>query len=294
MLLIVGGSRDHNIQRLAAAAADAHVAHRLIHTDSDPLPSIYLEPDSDKIAINGEEFRAADIALFTRYDVFGGRPEINSALHDAIKGWAQANNVRLFNGGNDAEINKTRNLYVANNLGFTIPKTHITAEFNTLGQKLNPQDWIVKPVEGGSYTRLLSTVLDGGDRRVAFVQERLSYPEVRLFRVGEKFFAFRIDAGTLDCRADREMDLVEIAPPPELLQPMKKLSDRLGLTYSAADFKTHPVTGQLVFLEINTMPMFTGYDDAANRKLSAAMVEFLSRPPQRQPAPQSPLKPKLG
>jgi glutathione synthase/RimK-type ligase-like ATP-grasp enzyme len=293
MLLIVGGSRDHNIQRLAVAAADAHVAHRLIHTDSDPLPAIYFEPDSDKIEINSEEFRAADISLFIRYDVFGGRPEINSALYDAIKGWAQANNVRCFNSANDADVNKTRNLYAAHKLGFAIPKTCITAEFNTLGQKLNPQDWIVKPVEGGSYTRLLSAALKGGDNRVSFVQETLSYPEVRLFRVGEKFFAFRIDAGTLDCRVDREMDLVEIAPPAELLEPMKKLSDRLGLTYSAADFKTHPATGQLVFLEINTMPMFTGYDDAANRKLSAAMVEFLNRP-QQQPTPQSPLKPNLG
>jgi hypothetical protein len=288
MLLIAGGSKDHNIARLARAAAREGAAHRVILTDSDPAPALAFDPCGEEIYINGESFAPENTSLFLRYDVFGGDPARTGALHDALKGWAQARPaVRMFNGGNEgADVNKVRNLRLAREAGLAVPRTLVTADFNAAAiTSAGRENWIVKPIEGGSYTRTLpaaDAMTRGEPARPCFVQERLAYPELRLFRVGEKLFAFAIDAATIDSREDRAAELRETAPPENLAAPFRALTKKLGLTYAAADFKTRPGSGELLFLEINTMPMFTGYDDAAQGRLSAAMVEFLTR---RAPAP---------
>jgi hypothetical protein len=279
MLLIVGGAKDHNINRLARAAARAGVAHRLINTDSSPAPALDYASGSEEIRINGESFGADGAALFIRYDVFGGEAVKNAAFYDAIKGWALSfPSVKMLNRGNeDSDVNKVRNLRLARALGFKTPETRIASDFNALAG-LDKSAWIAKPVSGGSYTKIFGALKEADFGKPWFIQEKLAYPEMRVFRVGGKFFAFAIDAATLDCRADREMDMVEIAPPEHIVRPLRALSDRLGLTYAAADFKTRPGTNELLFLEINTMPMFTGYDDAAQGKLSAAIIEELMKP----------------
>jgi D-alanine-D-alanine ligase-like ATP-grasp enzyme len=42
------------------------------------------------------------------------------------------------------------------------------------------------------------------------------------------------------------------------------------------DFKTDPGTGRLLFLEVNTGPMFAAFNHASNGKLCDAMIEQLS------------------
>ena len=86
-------------------------------------------------------------------------------------------------------------------------------------------------------------------------------------------------------------DTKEVPPPPELVEAMTKLTDKLGLDYAAADLKTNPRNGRLEFLEVNTMPMFTGYDDAAKGKLSDAIFLTL-RKMEKRAAPQPKTAPK--
>jgi hypothetical protein len=52
--------------------------------------------------------------------------------------------------------------------------------------------------------------------------------------------------------------------------------DRMGLDFAAADFKTCPETGRLLFLEINTGPMFAAFDQASDRAVSRALADLLS------------------
>ena len=105
------------------------------------------------------------------------------------------------------------------------------------------------------------------------IQEKLAYPECRLYQVGDWQFAFAINNTLLDSRdRDGQMSITHVSVPPKLAAPMRALSKRLGLDYTAADFKTCPQTGDLKFLETNTMPMITGYDTAAGGELSDALA----------------------
>lgn len=276
MLLIVGGSRDHNIRRLEDAAQWRGAEYRVIHTDGDPAPAVSWRPGSDALTVNGETFRAKDTALFLRYDVFSEQAqETKAALFDAFAGWAQANRgVGMLNRGNETlEVNKPRALALAKECGFEIPETWITADFNRFADK---EAYIAKPVAGGAFTRKLSDMPETSGKPY-IVQEKLDYPEMRLFRVGGHYFAFRIESGAIDYRATDDFTLVEVEPPKALVTAMEKLSDRLGLDYAAADLKTDPKTGALRFLEINSMPMFTGYDDAAQGRLSDALFLTLKK-----------------
>ncbi len=50
----------------------------------------------------------------------------------------------------------------------------------------------------------------------------------------------------------------------------------LQMDYGAADFKTDPETGELVFLELNSSPMFARFDLEINGQLSRAVAAELS------------------
>ena len=291
MLLIVGGKDDHNIQRLANAAEARQAPFRLILTDQTPPPSISWQPGNGNIVINGETFTAKGTSLFIRYDVFSDQNAADkSAIYDAIKGWAEAYpSVGLLNRANETmEVSKPRALVLAQEAGFQVPKTWITSAFNQFADKAQ---FIAKPVGGGEYTRLLS---DMGDdvKRPYIVQQKLEYPEMRLFRVGGHFFAFKVTSNILDYRTDDGVQLEEVEPPKKLAAAMQRLTDRMGLDYAAADLKTDPKTGQLMFLEVNTMPMFTGYDDAAKGRLSDALFLTMRALAGKTSAPN--IKPRTG
>lgn len=276
MLLIVGGSKDHNIARMAEAAGSRGIDYRVIHTDAWPAPRIHWQPGQPALEVDGEVFLPAQTQLFIRYDVFGETTEADkAAFYDSLRGWAAAYpQVGIFNRGNESlEMSKPRALVLAQVCGFEIPETFVTSDFNRIAAR---DRYIAKPVGGGAYTRLLREV-DPQDARPYIVQEKLDYPELRLFRAGSHYFAFRITSPLLDYRAGSDFTLDEVAPPPALVAAMEKLTAELGLDYAAADFKTDPETGRLKFLEVNTMPMFTGYDDAARGRLSDAMVLALGQ-----------------
>jgi hypothetical protein len=269
MLLIVGGRQDINPGRLAHAAAHRSAAHTCIYTD-EPC-NVLWNLQSPDLIINGQAFSPKGTSLFIRYDVFSSHDSAaKHGLFQAIRGWAIAHpSVGLLNRRNeDLDVNKPRALMLAREYGFDIPETRITRDFDSFADKNN---YIVKPVAGGEYTRML-TESDALPQYPWIVQEKLSYPELRLFRIGAHFFAFEIASNLLDYRVDKNVQIKEVPAPVDLIGPMTKLTDHLGLDYAAADLKTHPVTGKLVFLEVNTMPMFSGYDDAAQGRLSDAML----------------------
>jgi D-alanine-D-alanine ligase-like ATP-grasp enzyme len=63
---------------------------------------------------------------------------------------------------------------------------------------------------------------------------------------------------------------------PRELCALRKLMTRLGLDFGAADFKTDPDTGELIFLELNTSPMFAKFDLVSGGQLTAAIIQELT------------------
>lgn len=284
MLLIVGGSKDHNCNRMAETARSNGVAYRQYFTDID-IPAVSWEFDENILRINGEAFYPSETMLFTRYDVFSVRePNAhpnqqirNSNWYSTIKGWALANpEVAVLNRGNEnMEVSKPRVLGRAKELGFDVPKSWITNDFNAFASKDN---YIAKPVSGGAHTVLLSDLVrEHGEKTPSpyIIQEKMIYPEMRLFRAGSEYFGISINNETLDSREGKNLKMEEVDVPEHIIKAMKRLTNELGLDYSAADLKTCPETGKLMFLEINTMPMMTGYDNVLNGYLSLAIIDVL-------------------
>jgi len=110
----------------------------------------------------------------------------------------------------------------------------------------------------------------------AIVQKRLIAPEIRIYVIGHSAFAFEVRSVSLDYRVNQDAELVLLQSVPPELAMLRKLMSRLGMDFGAADFKTDPETGQLVFLELNTSPMFARFDQVSGGKVCAAIIRELT------------------
>src|SRR6185369_9776714 len=129
-------------------------------------------------------------------------------------------------------------------------------------EAMHDRDHIAKPVTGGEYTQPLRDALASAPRRgnalaaPAIVQETLVPPELRIYRAGDRFVSFHVVASTLDYRTDAKARVEPVANDRRLIAGLRKLTDALGLDFAAADFKQCPKTKRMLFLEVNSGPMF--------------------------------------
>lgn len=289
-LLIVGGDADPNITALLAAAERSGVSHQKLLVGKSSHPALTWDLTTGRLLLEGELLQCS--AAFVRYDVFtalqDGQPSSQYralAWHAAITGWLAAHpGIFIFNRRNLNHLtNKPLVLKLAQECSLDIPQTLIT----NVRDRLDGVEKVVKPINGGGYCEPLTEALertsfkDGRAAAPAIVQERLVQPEIRIYRVGDRYFAFNVISAELDYRATQNCR-VEFAGNAEALHAeltdgLGKLLAKLGLDFAAADFKTSPDTGRLLFLEVNTGPMFAAFNDASNGKLCDAMIEHLTR-----------------
>ena len=84
------------------------------------------------------------------------------------------------------------------------------------------------------------------------------------------------DRAWLDYRTDPNVKIRVLKEPLSEAIGLLHLAERLGQTFGAADFKTCPDTGRLLFLEFNSMPMFAAFDRAAGGVLSGMIIDWLT------------------
>lgn len=288
-LLIAGGDEDPNLKTLLAAAQRAELPVRPLLVGRNSHPSIIWEMDSDRFLIDGRRLECR--AAFIRYDVFtalksGRQASQNRALawHTTLGGWLAAHSeIRMFNRRNSRYVtNKPLVLNLARSFGLKIPDTVITNDFSYLAGFEKKRRLVVKPVNGGGYCQSFEEVRKRTELKQetaaapAIVQNRLVAPEIRVYAVGKNYFAFKIASEELDYRAAQKCEIEYLENfSDKLTVGLEKLLDALGLDFAAADFKTCPESGALVFLEVNTSPMFTVFDSAAKGSLSDSMIKFL-------------------
>jgi glutathione synthase/RimK-type ligase-like ATP-grasp enzyme len=203
----------------------------------------------------------------------------------AIAGWCWAQaDITMFNRHAQFRAgNKLAVLGAAAVAGLTVPVTRVTNDRRVALQE--PRDSIAKPVDGGGYCEALAKSLDVANWRddrasaPAILQNRLGYPEYRVYIIGESILAFRIYSESLDYRRDRTPRIE-----PFRADSMHGAADRLlclaaalGVDFGAADFKTDPKSGLPVFLELNTSPMFAAFDSVAGGELTDLKIAALVR-----------------
>ncbi len=287
--MVAGGDADPNLARLLRSLA-ARGAKRLalLVGASAPSPRLTWRLADDTLLIDGAAVRPT--ALFLRHDVFAhmadGRPESRtraSRWYQTVLSWALAHEEVAFpNRRYDArQATKPHVLHSARRLGLAVPETLVTNEAESF-EPAKAAGWIAKPVNGGEHTRRLDEALaDGAWRRrgaaePAIVQRLLVGPELRVYRVGPRWFAFALRSEALDYRTDPKVEVAAVPAPAALTAPLGQLMDGLGLDFGAADFKTCPETGRPLFLEVNSAPMFAGFDRVAKGALCDAIGGWLA------------------
>lgn len=295
-LLIVGGDADPNITALLAAAGRNGVSYKKLLVGKTSHPSLAWDLSTHELWLDGEPLECG--AAFVRYDVFtamqdGSQSSHYRALawHTAVTGWLAAHpEVFVFNAGNMNRVtNKPLVLKLAQDCGLEVPQTLVTNDRKRLQSFLDAslQNKVVKPINGGGYCESLAEVLEHtelkDDRTAApaIIQQRLVQPEIRIFAVGDRYFVFNVISAELDYRVTQNCRVEYVGTEAEfsdsrLIDAFRKLLKTLHLDFAAADFKTCPDTGRLLFLEVNTGPMFAAFNYASSGKLCDAMIGHLS------------------
>ena len=285
MLLISGGLLDLNLQALADTATAMGVAWVDWRTEKDASPLCHWDLEAHEATLPWGADGPCPRGAFVRQDVFASlsdpRPEVaQRALgwFTAVQGWLLAQGVRHFNADMSARaLNKPAALLLARQHGLTIPATWVSNDTTRMKARATHSS-IAKPVAGGGLCQTLEEALAHVDAAYsampALIQPRLVAPEIRLFVVGDDAHAFRVDSPSLDYRAEHDAEVTSVDVPSEV-HALRALMKAMRMDFGAADFKTDPHTGKLVFLELNTSPMFARFDMACDGALTRSMVKHL-------------------
>jgi hypothetical protein len=287
-LLIACGSADPNFAPLAAAAARAGRSVLAIVHGANEEPAFSWDLETNRLIVDGREAGAR--GAFLRYDVFTPPTEAkgldrNGAWYAAAMGWAMACDMKLLNRGMTNGANqKPYMLRLARECGLaTAPTLVSNVEANL---RAFPGAAIAKPVAGGGYVRPLEAALedagwkDGRSPMPAIVQQRLAYPEYRIYLADGRFHLFEIHSPLLDYRTAAPSSLVyegEELPWPGMAEALTRLTAAVGVDFCACDFKTRSAREPPLFLELNSGPMFAAYDNAAQGRLADAIVAQLAQ-----------------
>lgn len=285
-LLIAGGDTDPQLVRLLKRAALHGIPVHCLLTGQSGSPRLHWDIRSNHLLDDGGEVVVT--AAFIRQDVFAylkSKDAQESAAarewYVAVSGWLLASpDIRLFNRRflPCGAVNKPYVLRLALAMGFNVADTFVSNDIPGMNSLHGQGEWITKPVTGGSYCTPLEKHAGRVNNILSYpqiIQRRLEQPELRVFRIGDAWFGFRVISEVLDYRTSSATRLEVTDVPGELVEQLARLSEHLGLEFAAADFKTDARSGELQFLEINTNPMFAGFDQVAGGALSDAILRYL-------------------
>lgn len=292
-LILATGRADPNTACLLEAAKRQNLSVCEIVPDETSEPAVTWDPVSGDLFVAGEKTTATGV--FLRYDCFGpggytpdqARSDRALAWFSTIASWAYADpSVHMFNRNHSqAAAHKGYAISRAAALGVPLPRTLLTNARDAMAQMGGDEALIGKPAAGGAFTAELSALdsdvwANGTAPGPAIVQEKLIYPEYRVYLIGDAPVVFETHAQTLDFRADRDSRTIWRDPSvlsPELLGGLRTLAADLGLDFCAYDLKTRKETGELCYLEVNSGPMFSAFDALADGKLADSMVRYLAQ-----------------
>ena len=278
-LLIVGGESDPNTQRIVDQAVADRIDHYFWNTDRPDCLNMAWDFSSPDLDLGEQRIRPE--AIFMRWNVFGGDEKSNLSAFETIQAYAFAwPKTRILNRATICDNNnKSLNLRLAIDIGFVVPETLVMSNLEPLRTMPHPESRIAKPLNGGAHTQSVASMAapetDLTQFPPQFIQENLEGENLRLFSIGGHLSCFHLVTSELDYREDNSVDVVQIDVPESLIKPTRELVRRKGFDYCALDFRCRKGFEDPVFLEVNSFPMFVRFDDAGNRCLAKAVLEFL-------------------
>ncbi len=177
---------------------------------------------------------------------------------------------------------KAHQLHTMAQMGVRVPTTLISNDKEEIRKfaEENNCELIYKPVQGGGYTKIL-TPNDLTEKRMETLntgaiqlQEKLDGTDIRVFIVGDKFFAAEIRANTIDFRNDEKAEVVPITLPKKICKQCLRIMKKFKLKYTGIDIKTKS-NGEYVFIEANPAPMFTYFEKKSGYPITEVLCDYL-------------------
>ncbi|MEM6689198.1 MAG: hypothetical protein AAF664_07215 [Planctomycetota bacterium] len=278
-LLIVGGSSDPNTFRIVEQAQRRRVDFIFWDTDLPEAKQIAWDFSSPAIDLGDHQFIPRSVYL--RCNVFGGNPSSNHAIFQTIQGYVLAwPKIKILNRSRLTDANsKSGNLRLAIDMGFPVPQSLVMSDLSPITTMPIEPPRILKPLDGGAHTVDAINVREDqswlAEAPPQFIQERLDGENVRIFSIGRQLFGFHLESNALDYREDDSTEVTAIPVPDEFTELIHRYVASLRFDYCALDFRGRDGLNELVFLEINSFPMFVRFDDAAEHSLADATISVL-------------------
>lgn len=206
-------------------------------------------------------------------------------LYSALSPFLYQPNLRWINSINAINYhqNKPRQLYHAKQLGADIPDTYVGNSLSEAQRFISthPQV-IIKPVQGGAYTRELvadertsdglATLLS---KDLVTLQRRINGMHIRTFVINDHVLSAAIGSDQLDYRLDEHAFTNEFTLPQYETELSRRICTAFGMAWCAIDWKYDE--GRFVFLEANPAPHFAEFETKTRYPITACIANLLLR-----------------
>ncbi|MFN2587579.1 MAG: RimK family alpha-L-glutamate ligase [Actinomycetota bacterium] len=164
--------------------------------------------------------------------------------------------------------------------GLPVPETLWTNDPDAVRRFAEGRRVVYKPVAGGAATKELGPE-DLTERRLRALsgapvtfQELLEGDNFRVYCLdGDVVATIRVTSSAIDFRQNEDV-VEETELPAEVLEQCLRAADVIGMRWTGMDLRAH-TDGTLRFLELNSSPMFLGFDARAGTKIREALVSRL-------------------
>ena len=284
-----------------AVSSDALERHRpvwlwdgVLRIDGQPLEdlrSIYVRslpsPHPPLVEMGGE--------LVLRRDWFAGYMQARerSGFLTAALLCLEAGGVRLVNPvqAGAALQSKPWQLDVLRRLGAALPRTLISNDPERIrafhaAEAAAGAEVIFKPLLGGALTRLLDegvlAQLDAVRAAPVIFQQRIHGDDIRVVLVGDALVS-SVAIGTPEPHLDFRDDPVyraggahyrPVSLPMPVVQLCRRAAAACGLVFAGIDLK-HTASGEWLFLELNSSPVYLDVEHKLGHPISASLAELL-------------------
>jgi hypothetical protein len=301
-VVLVGSPRDAHIEAVAAGLEDEGIDTVVLDTLGFPeSPAITLGHRIDSITVDGRDL-ARPAAAYIR-DVYAqplavgvdvedemaedwrttlvALREKAHVLYPLLGRWSELG-VPCYNAMSaDWRLTKPMQLSLLERAGLPVPPTVWTNDPATVRAFADGQRVAYKPVAGGAATRELGPE-DLTDERLGTLrgapvtfQKLLPGDNYRVYCLdGVVIATIRIGSESLDYRQKEEV-IEQTSLLPSVEEQCLKAAEILGLRWTGIDLKKDDA-GNLQFLELNSSPMFLGFDRRAGTGILGALVAALA------------------
>ena len=301
-VVLVGSPRDAHIEAVAGGLEERGADVFVLDTIEFPeRPSVALGEALDSITVDGRDL-GHPAAVYVR-DVYVQALAVGVDVDDEMRADWRRTLVALREKAHvlypvlgrwsvmgvpsynpmsaDWRLTKPMQLALLEQAGLPVPETVWTNDPATVREFAAGGRVAYKPVAGGAATKELAPD-DLTDDRLATLrgapvtfQKLLSGDNYRVYCIDDRVVAtLRIGSESLDYRQKEEV-IEQVSLPQEVRDQCLAAARILGLRWTGIDLKAD-ADGNLFFLELNSSPMFLGFDRRAGTAILDELVSALA------------------